>query len=163
MYKQDVLFKTSTDVFSLRTAGILIHNDKILLQRVPPDSGYAYPGGHVELGETTEHALQREFLEEIDARISIKRLLWVGELFFPWGEKKCHQISYYYLIELENNLPRDKLDTFYIYDILETNKIKLEFSWISMRDIQKIVIYPENTQKMLCHLSEKVETFVYFE
>ena len=46
---KDIIFKTDDYVFSYRVGGVLIHNGKILLQKVPNDDGYAFPGGHVTL------------------------------------------------------------------------------------------------------------------
>jgi len=160
---RDVLFKTPAEVFSLRVSGILILNNRILLQRVPADPGYAYPGGHVELGETTQDAVRREFMEEMGIHVVVKRLLWVGELFFSWDEKRCHQISYYYLVGLNGRSSLENQDKFFIYDALDKNKIKLEFSWIDLADLDKITIYPTNTQAKLRNLSDHVETFTYLE
>jgi len=42
---QDILFKTDDFVFSYRVAGLLIKNNKVLLQRPISDTGYAIPGG----------------------------------------------------------------------------------------------------------------------
>jgi 8-oxo-dGTP pyrophosphatase MutT (NUDIX family) len=163
MPKQDVLFKTPAEVFSLRVAGILILNNRILLQRVPADSGYAYPGGHVELGEKTEAAVKREFMEEIGIHVDVKRLLWIGELFFPWGERRCHQISYYYLIGSDEYISLENKEKFFIYDTLDKTKIQLEFSWIDLANLEMITIYPTNTQTKLNNLSDHIETFTYFE
>lgn len=42
---KDIIFKTDDYVFSYRVGGVLIHDGKILLQKVPGDDGYAVPGG----------------------------------------------------------------------------------------------------------------------
>ena len=65
----DIIFKTENYVFSYRVAGILIHNGKVLLQKPTNDTGYAYPGGQVELGETSKDTVIREFKEEFGAAI----------------------------------------------------------------------------------------------
>ena len=57
------------------------------------DTGYAIPGGHVEFGETNVQTSEREFKEEIGADITVGTLKWVAEIFFPWGDKPCHQIT----------------------------------------------------------------------
>lgn len=57
----DILFKTDEHVFSYRVAGILINDNKILLQKSANDSGYAIPGGHVSFGELGAETLVREF------------------------------------------------------------------------------------------------------
>lgn len=102
----DILFKTDEYVFSYRVAGICVANGKVLLQKPTNDTAFAFPGGHVEFGETNEATLIREFQEEIDAEISVGDLKWVGELCFPWGNKSCHQLCLYYLVEIQSkNIP----------------------------------------------------------
>lgn len=83
---KDIIFKTNEYVFSYRVAGLLIQNNKVLLQKPTNSTAYALPGGHVSLGETNEDTLIREFKEEINVDIKVESLQWVGELFFPWGE-----------------------------------------------------------------------------
>lgn len=100
---KDIIFKTDEYVFSYRVAGLLIQNNKVLLQKPVNSSDYALPGGHVSLGETNEETLMREFKEEINADIQVESLQWIGELFFPWGEKPCHQICLYYKVELRDD------------------------------------------------------------
>jgi ADP-ribose pyrophosphatase YjhB (NUDIX family) len=100
MNQPDILFTNECGVFSLRIAEVLIREGKLLLQRTMDDPGYAYPGGHVTFGETSEQTLVREFKEEVGYDIRPIRLIWVGEIFFPWGERNCHQICLYYLCEL---------------------------------------------------------------
>lgn len=95
----DILFKTDEHVFSYRVAGILIRNGSVLLQKPVHDPGYAFPGGHVGFGETNEETLIREFREELAADITVNGLRWVGEIFFPWGGKPCHQICLYYEVD----------------------------------------------------------------
>ena len=89
--KKDIIFPTSDFVFSLRVGGLLVQNGSVLLQK-PKDDDYAIIGGHVSALETTAEALKREYMEELHAEIAVDRLLAVGELFFPWGDKPCHQI-----------------------------------------------------------------------
>lgn len=91
----NILFSDKEYIFSHRVGGILIQNGKILLQK-PKNDDYAIIGGHVNLFETTENALRREFKEELHTEIEIDNLMAIGEVFFPWGKKPCHQISLYY-------------------------------------------------------------------
>ena len=163
MDKQDILLHTKDGIFSYRVAGILIRNGKILLQRAPNDPGYAFPGGHINFGEVSEKALIREFREEIFADILPVRLLWIGENFFPMGEKNCHQICLYYLVSLcdESQIPLDGI--FYAQDELEKKKIDLEFSWIDLKSLEHVEIYPICTKEKLLNLSDHVEQFVFIE
>ena len=96
----DILFKTEDGVFSYRVAGICVQNGKVLLQKATNDPGFAFPGGHAAFGETNAETLKREFKEEIGGDISVGELKWVGEVFFPWGNRPCHQICLYYSVEI---------------------------------------------------------------
>jgi ADP-ribose pyrophosphatase YjhB (NUDIX family) len=61
----DILFKHESGVFSYRVAGILLRDNKILLQKPTNDTGYAVPGGHVRFGETNAQTLEREFMDSL--------------------------------------------------------------------------------------------------
>lgn len=158
---KDIIFKTEEYVFSYRVAGLLVHNGKVLLQRPKDDTSYAIPGGHVALGETNEETLVREFKEEINGDIKVDTLKWVGEIFFPWGDKPCHQICLFYNVLLtENaNIPLD--GTFLGTEQLEDKSFKLEFSWIDIKDIETIELYPIEAKKYLTEGLNRVEHFVY--
>lgn len=47
MKKKDILFKQDDFIFSYRVAGILVQNNKILMQKPKNDDGYSFIGGHV--------------------------------------------------------------------------------------------------------------------
>ena len=101
----DILFKNDDFVFSYRVGGILKHNGKILLQR-PKNDDYAIIGGHVAAMETSMETLKREFEEELHAKIEVDNLLAIGEIYFPWGKRPCHQICLYYNVHLmDDNIP----------------------------------------------------------
>lgn len=155
----DILFKTNDFVFSYRVAGIIIHNGKILLQK-PENDDYAIPGGHVAIGETTEECLKREFLEEINSPIDIKRLYAVGEIFFPWGKKPCHQISLYYLAEIsdETSIPMDGV--FKGIDEIQNKKYNMEFCWVPLDKLKDIVMYPKELVPYLIKDSDEIIHFI---
>ncbi len=73
--EKDWLFSSDTYTCGLRAAGLLILDDKILVQRDLSGNEYALPGGHIKIGETLEDGLIREYREEMGADILIKRLL----------------------------------------------------------------------------------------
>ena len=157
---KDILFKTDEYVFSYRVAGICIQDGKILLQKPTNDTAYAFPGGHVAFGETHEQTLIREFQEELGADITVGRLMWVGELFFPWGEKPCHQICLYYAVEVaDDHTPRE--GTFMGVEQLEHRHFDLEFHWIPMECLATLEVYPTKTAELL--QNSGVTHFIYQE
>ena len=159
----DILFKSDDYIFSYRVGGVLIHNDKMLLQRVPGDDGYAFIGGHVAFGETTAETLVREFKEEIRADIKVERLLMVGENFFPWGTRPCHQIHLYYLVSLtdETQLPLD--GSFKAVDELGNERIDLDMCWIPLKDIPNITVYPTEAKVYIINIPNEIVYFVHKE
>ena len=159
----DILFKTEDYVFSYRVGGLLIHNGKVLLQNAEGDDGYAFIGGHVAFGETTEQTIIREFKEEIGADIRVERLFMVNENFFPWGDKPCHQINLYYLVSLrdETQIPLDK--NFKALDDLGNERVELNICWIPLGEIPKMNIYPPQAKEYIVNIPDKIVHFVYKE
>lgn len=158
----DILFKTDDYVFSYRVAGICIQNGKVLLQKPTNDTAYAFPGGHAELGETNIQTLIREFQEEIGVDILVGDLKWVGEVFFPWGNKPCHQICLYYMVEVQsNNIPLDGM--FIGKERIEGRKFNLEFHWVPIEELKNIEVYPTNVVELMEQINQGVQHFIYQE
>ena len=159
---QDILFRTDEAVFSYRVAGICAQNGKVLLQKPTNDTGFAFPGGHVAFGETNEQTLIREFREEIGAEIKVGELKWVGEIFFPWGDRLCHQICLYYIIEMDGGeIPKEGM--FLGKEHLENRNFEIEFHWIPLDDIDKISLYPSNCKELMRKINAGVQHFVFKE
>lgn len=139
---KDILFLQEDFIFSYRVGGILIQDDKILLQK-PKNDEYAIIGGHIKSMETTEDTLIREYREEIKADIEVDELIAVGEVFFPWGKYPCHQICLYYKVHLkdENSIP--KKDMFQGYDDFGNERMDLDFYWVPLEELRKgVKVYP---------------------
>ena len=100
---KDWLFTGDGYICDLRTVGILIKDDMILVQRDQGGNEYALLGGHVKIGETTVDGLIREYKEETGADIKCRRLLWTEECFWNWNGKDAHNIAFYYLIDLRED------------------------------------------------------------
>lgn len=66
--EKDWLFSSENYICDVRTVGVLIKDNKILVQRERNGNEYALPGGHIKIGETLENGLIREFKEETGAK-----------------------------------------------------------------------------------------------
>lgn len=159
---QDILFKTDSHVFSYRVSGILIHDGKILLQK-PENDDYALPGGHVAFEETAAEALVREFKEETGANIRVERLLLLGENFFPWGDRRCQQVSLYFRVSLcdETQIPLE--GSFKAYDELDKQRIGINFCWVPLSELRQITLYPLGIAEDILSEPDTVKHFVYKE
>ena len=157
--KRDIIFPTDDFVFSYRVGGLLIHNGKVLLQK-PLNDGYAIIGGHVAALETTAETLKREYMEELHAEIEVDRLLAVGELFFPWGDKPCHQICLYYKVHLsnENLIPMDGI--IHGYDELGDQCFDTDFCWVPLEQLENgLKVYP---LELIPHIVNEPKEAVHF-
>ena len=82
----------------------------------------------------------REFKEEICADISVKELKWVGEIFFPWGDKPCHQICLYYMIELVDDKQIPLEGSFIAKETLEGQNFFIEFAHMTRTRCMKFTV-----------------------
>lgn len=154
---RDFLFKTDEFVFSYRVAGVLIKNGKILLQR-DLNGAHAIVGGHVSFGETTEETLKREFVEEINAKIGVDRLLAVQENFFMWGDKPCQQVQFYYFAHLEDeSFPLEGV--IHGFDELGGERIDLDYLWVPLEELDQLTIYP---RELIPHFKNPPQNIIHF-
>ena len=150
----DWLFTDENRICHVRVAGLLLRDNKILVQKVKDKNEYAILGGHLQFGETTEQALVREYQEEIGAEIICKRLLWTEENFWQWNGKDAHNLSFYYLIDLcENTVLPDKFTS------LKDNG-NVVFGWMPVEELDNINNYPQFLKKEIQDLSDHPKHFV---
>ncbi|MCR6488200.1 NUDIX hydrolase [Amycolatopsis sp. OK19-0408] len=78
--------------------GVIRRGDALLVFEAV-DAGkvfYRPLGGGIEFGESSEAALRREFREELDAEVTVGRLLGVLENVFTWQGRPGHEIVFLY-------------------------------------------------------------------
>ncbi|MFU1797577.1 NUDIX hydrolase [Paenibacillus azoreducens] len=153
---KDWHFRDEASVCLFRTVGVLLRNNKILVQS--DDGIYALPGGHVKIGETSEEALIREYKEETGAKIICDRLLWVEETFWEWGNKDAHGIVFYYLISLEDNT--DIPDDFFIS---QKDNCNIMLKWASIEEMKQLPIYPTFIKEKIDNIPDGIERIISFE
>jgi len=131
-------YKVLSNQLKFRPAvyGILIKNDKILLSN-QFGNGYDFPGGGIEIYETIEEALKREFFEETCLRVKIGKLVSCESSFFmpKFHKSPFNAISIYYLVKKVGGKITDKY-----FDIYE-KKYMEKPEWISLSDVKKIKFY----------------------
>ncbi len=156
MLEKDWLFSAETYICDIRTVGVLVKNNKILVQRDKDGNEYALPGGHIKIGETLEDGLIREYKEETGIDIRIKHMLWSEECFWEWGGRQAHNIAFYYLIE--------EYDGFEILDVGEfvshKDNCNVVIGWMDIDQIQNVVIYPEFLKNEIHNLNGQIKHFV---
>ena len=154
--KNDLLFKNDDFIFSYRVTGLLIHNDEILLQKPIKEQGFSLPGGHVTCMEPSYKALIREFKEELNIDIVIKKLQAIGEIFFTWGKRPCHQINLYYQLEIDDKTYSSlkSQNELFCIDNLGQKRYDLSFHWFKIQELDKIILYPKEIVPIIKNNSE---------
>lgn len=149
----DWLFTTENGICHVRVAGILLRENRLLVQR-DSEGAYALPGGHLGFDETTDEALRREFKEELGLDILCKRLLWTEENFWRWGGKDAHNLGYYYLVQLSEGSSAPKAGT-----AMKDNS-KICFDWLPIDSLEDAVLYPEFLKTEISHLDGPLKHFI---
>jgi 8-oxo-dGTP pyrophosphatase MutT (NUDIX family) len=151
MEKAVTRFERGDIRFGARVAGVVLHNQHILLQGEPQGAFWTLPGGGIDLLESSQQALKREMREELGVEIQIKRLLWFVEHFFASVEdgKIHHEFGLFFLITF--------LDASHVYQ-LETIIPSVEagrtiiFQWFKLDDLAHVRLYPSFLSKALLTL-----------
>ena len=118
--------------------GILIKEGRVLLSK--QWDGYDLPGGGVEINETIEEAIKREFFEETGLEVEMISPIHCESSFYVPHHSK-HQddrwnciLMYYVVRHVGGELSTDNLDE------SEKEYVKLA-EWISLDDLDKIKFY----------------------
>ena len=145
--------------FVCRSVGVIVNGNKILLQGRKGKETWGFLGGSVASFESSEETIIRECKEEIGENVKVKRLLAVVEDFFNYLEKyKVHQISFYYLIELDQNSNLLNLEKF---DGIEEGK-NLTFKWFDINNSDAL-IKPRQIFEELKNNDDKIKHIILKE
>ncbi len=145
--QEHINFKNNERTFKLRVSGLIIKEGKVLLLEMDDAGFFCLPGGHVELGETTEEAMIREMKEETEKDTYIKKYLGNIENFFLNKRNvNVHEIAYYYLMDFKEDIP--------IKDIVRMEDdhgvaVKLNFKWFDLKEIANINLKPSYLKDIL--------------
>lgn len=147
----DVGIKKKNGSFKYRVAGVIIKDNKILVDDVEDSNFLFLPGGYVHMVENSMDAVKRELSEELKKNVVVKKYLGVAENFFITPcDHKMHELSFYYLVDFEDESIESK-----DYAIVEDDNgfiIHHNFRWI---DIDKIDEYDLRPQFLVNMLKEK--------
>jgi 8-oxo-dGTP pyrophosphatase MutT (NUDIX family) len=153
--------ETTAGYFSVRTVGVAIHNEQVLLHRALDDHWWALPGGRVELHESSADALVREMREELGVEVAPLRLVWVWERFFV-SSRRNHSLQFYYLMQVPEALSPENAPTF---SSPESNDLPLVFQWYPLAELDALPmpLYPLMLRTMLRRLPDTVVHLVTTE
>lgn len=143
----DISIDLDKNVLHCRTAGVVINDGKILLNRAKIDDYWTPLGGKIKITESSEKAVIREFKEELGIDVKIVRLLWMVENFFEMEAKSFHQYLFIYLLE---DICGDLDCSDEEIEVLDNKDIV--YKWFDLKEISKIKVKPNFLKNKLTDL-----------
>lgn len=124
-----ISFTVGAARFNHRVAAIVRRQGHVLVCREDADDYVMFPGGRIEMGESSQVALHRELIEELGVAGRIGPLLVAAESFFERPGEAVHEVGLYYAVELPENFPFSTGAPCLVrYD----EGLELKFIWVPM-------------------------------
>ena len=144
----DIRIDEQNEHFKYRVCGILEHNNKYLAVKIENNQFYCFPGGHAEIGETSEVAVLREMREELGFPVKIKRLASIAENIFQLKDAIVHEISFYFIVEAEK--AEDVIEEDHLITECDKGVMKeLKFKWLTKEEMECEDFRPNFASKLL--------------
>lgn len=142
----DVKIKNEDAIFNYCARAIIEQDGKVLIIRVNDADYYHLPGGHVEIGETSEAALIREIKEEVGFDVTITKLVVVHEQFYSKKGTANHSVIFYYLAQ-----PKDKIITQNCVRMEQgrTKIIQNELRWVTRDELKTVEMRPASIKDLI--------------
>ncbi len=141
----DITVKMENHTLNVRAAGIIIHNNKVLMHRNVNESYHALLGGRVELGESSEDTVKREILEELGKEVEITGYCCTIENFFNFRGSEYHEIMFVHFAEFVDDEDKKIEETLKNIEGRE----ELEYRWLDLDKINEYEIRPDIMRKVL--------------
>lgn len=126
--------------------GVLLYNHegKVFLAKSPKWQGkWTIPGGHVEWGETLQHAAAREVKEETNIDVTDLKFLNVQESIFS---EEYHETKHMVFFDFAAKAAHEKV---------VLNEEFSEYRWIYPREALQSLVLNTSTRKLLELVREK--------
>ena len=135
----DITLDVEDYKLNIRTAGVIIHNGKILAHRNINSDHYALVGGRVQIGENSAQTVKREMQEELEKNIEITGYIATIENFFEMKGSKYHEILFVHQAEFTNE--EDKKIEYTLKN--KEGKDYLQYEWLDLNKIEEYPLYPK--------------------
>lgn len=135
-----ITFDLNGTRFTYRSAAVIFDGDRVLLNRVEGHDWWFLPGGRVEIGESAPEAVARELREELEADVTVDRLIWVAEVFFTFLTGRAHhELGFYFLAHLTPDSPLLGLRAPFPR---QDGPVRLIFQWHEIALLEHLPLYP---------------------
>ncbi|MCL2406731.1 MAG: NUDIX domain-containing protein [Defluviitaleaceae bacterium] len=154
------------DCFKIRVSarGVIIHDDKILLNCFGEGVYYNIPGGGIEKGETVKQAVVREVMEETGLTVTADELVFVLD-FVPKHEKCEYGHDNHMSLYIKCVVDGDKtLKKPTIPDINPDDpKLISVPKWVSIGELNDINLVPKVNKQLITYMQTGLFSPLLFE
>ena len=130
---------------NVRAAGVIIHNNKVLVHKNVNSDHYSLIGGRVEIGEDSETTVKREIQEELGKEVEITGYVSTIENFFEMKGSKYHEILFIHNAEFTN--AGDKKIEYTLKNM--EGKDYLQYEWLNLDKVDEYPLLPKIVKEVL--------------
>lgn len=130
---------------NVRAAGVIIHNNKVLVHKNVNKDHYALIGGRVEIGEDSVTTVKREAQEELGKEVETTGYVSTIENFFEMKGRKYHEILFIHKAEFIND--EDKKIEYTLKNM--EGKDHLQYEWLDLDKIDEYPLVPKTVKDIL--------------
>ena len=152
--KMDVGYKNSDVSFSLRSAALIIKDNKLLVAKNDNYDCFYTLGGGINLNETSTEAVIRECREETGYDFEIDRLAFIQERFYTLENCHHHEVVFFYLMK---NIAVD------IKDGTTTDQQCEHLYWLPVDELEKTDLVPAFLKTALKSILRETVHIVSYE
>lgn len=146
--------KNLLDTIRNAVRAIIIRDGKVLLLQ-KTDGSYSLPGGAPDTGESLQDGLQRECLEEINTRIQINRLAYVGDYFKPRkSDPPMIRQHVEFLFDCSVS------DDYIAQSGSHPDKRQVDVLWLDLNELDNQIINPASLKKCIEQLYEDKPVYI---
>lgn len=130
---------------NVRAAGVIIHNNKVLVHKNLNSNHYALIGGRVEIGEDSATTVKREAQEELGKEVETTGYVSTIENFFEMKGRKYHEILFIHKAEFIND--EDKKIEYTLKNM--EGKEHLQYEWLDLDKLDEYPLVPKTVKDIL--------------
>lgn len=130
---------------NVRAAGVIIHNNKLLVHKNLNSNHYALIGGRVEIGEDSATTVKREAQEELGKEVETTGYVSTIENFFEMKDRKYHEILFIHKAEFIND--EDKKIEYTLKNM--EGKEHLQYEWLDLDKLDEYPLVPKTVKDIL--------------
>lgn len=130
---------------NIRSAGVIVHDNKVLVHKNINKEHYSLVGGRVEIGENSEKTVIRELKEELGKDINVTGYVATIENFFTQKGTKYHEILFVHKVEFIDE--KDKLIKENMNNV--EGKDYLHYEWLDLDKIEEYPLWPQAVKDVL--------------